>query len=285
MIRHLPAEGELGTRAVGEGGVDLRGAFRDPLTRSLSEFHDEVVEFRLPIRNVRDDLFVLGVIDEDGRIVPVTGDVLDVDVVLYGVDPLVAHEITFEPVEEFLDLVFGEIAVVLGEQCGFGLDGDPVEFWGVRAHRSGRRVGRVVHAATAASVVTVARIVAVVTVASEQPLEPRERPFPVHLLGRRVEPVPREQSHRLALDDGRTARVVVGDDGLVVGVLDRGSELFGEKRGQVGLDRREVGFDDVVLQFVLPVGVKDHDERVGLIDPVAVDFPEVALFRFGDCPF
>ena len=40
-----------------------------------------------------------------------------------------------------------------------------------------------------------------------------------------------------------------------------------------------MGFDDVVLPLVLPIGVKEHDERIRLVDPVAIDLPEVALLR------
>jgi hypothetical protein len=43
-----------------------------------------------------------------------------------------------------------------------------------------------------------------------------------------------------------------------------------------------VGFDDVVLALVLPVGVEYRDEGVGLVDPVAIDLPEMAFLRFRD---
>ena len=55
-------------------------------------------------------------VDEHGGVVAVTGDVLDVDVVFDAVDALVAHEVTAEVVQQFLELVLREGAVaVLGD--------------------------------------------------------------------------------------------------------------------------------------------------------------------------
>ena len=124
MIGDFAPERELGARTVGQGRVDLRGALRDAFSRALGEFDDEVVEFGFAIRDVRDDLFVLGVIDEHRRIVPVTGDVLDIDVVFDRVDPLVTDEVAFQPVEEFLDLICRQRVAVLREHGGFRPGGD-----------------------------------------------------------------------------------------------------------------------------------------------------------------
>jgi len=70
--------------------------------------------------DVGDDLLVVGVVDEDRGVVPVTGDILDVDVVLDRVDPLVADEVALEEVQQFLDLMLRERLRVLCEHRGLG---------------------------------------------------------------------------------------------------------------------------------------------------------------------
>jgi len=49
VIRHLPAERQLRTRPVGEGGVNLGPPFGDALARPLGEFDHEIVEFVLAV--------------------------------------------------------------------------------------------------------------------------------------------------------------------------------------------------------------------------------------------
>jgi hypothetical protein len=113
VVRDLGAECQLGTGPVRKCRVDLWLALRDTHTRALCEFHNEVVEFVLAVADVRDDLFVVTVVDEHPGVVPVTRDVLDVDVVLYRVDTAVTDKIPLEHVQHLLDLVLRELPRVL----------------------------------------------------------------------------------------------------------------------------------------------------------------------------